>query len=57
MRPFPDLELHAAKRYTVVDTEGHPDRLWTTVLYEDGTEATPANPNPEREIDPTIFRA
>jgi len=30
---FPDLELHAAKRYTLVDTEGYPDRFWTTVLY------------------------
>ncbi|KAL3823120.1 hypothetical protein ACHAXA_006450 [Cyclostephanos tholiformis] len=54
---FPDVELHAAKRYTVVDAKGHPDRLWTTVLYEDDTEATPADPNPEQEIDPAIFRA
>ena len=54
---FPDVELHAAKRYTVVDAEGHPDRIWTTVLHEDGTEATPADPNSEREIDPAIFRA
>ena len=54
---FPNLELHAARRFTVVDAEGHPDRVWTTVLQSDGTEATPANPNPEQEIDPSIFRA
>ena len=54
---FPDVELHAAKRYTVVDAEGHPDRIWMTVLHEDGTKATPADPNPEREIDLAIFRA
>jgi hypothetical protein len=54
---FPNLELHAAKKYTVVDAEGHPDHLWTTVLYKDGTEAMPADPQPEREIDPAIFRA
>jgi hypothetical protein len=53
---FPDLELHAAKRYTVIDTEGHPDCLWMTVLYEDGTELMPADPNnPEQEIDLAIF--
>lgn len=54
---FPNLELHAARRFTVVDAEGHPDRVWTTVLQSDGAEATPANPNPEQEIDPSIFRA
>ncbi len=49
---FPNLELHAARRFTVVDAEGHPD-----VLQSDGTEATQANPNPEQEIDPSIFPA
>jgi hypothetical protein len=54
---FPNLELHAARRFTVVDAEGHPDRVWTTVLQSDSTEATPADPNAEQEIDPSIFRA
>lgn len=54
---FPNLELYAARRFTVVDAEGHPDRIWTTVLQADGTEATPANADPEQEIDPSILRA
>jgi hypothetical protein len=54
---FPNLKLHAARRFTIVDAEGHPDRVWTTVLQSDGTEETPANPNPEQEIDPSIFQA
>jgi hypothetical protein len=41
---FPDLELHTARKFTVVDKDGHPDRIWTTVLQADGTKATPVDP-------------
>ncbi len=54
---FPNLELHDASRFTIVDAEGHPDRVYTTILQADGTEATPADPEAEREIDPSIFNA
>ena len=50
---FPDLELHAARKFA----EGHPDCVWTTILQADGTEATPVDPSKEREIDPSIFNA
>ena len=36
---FPDLELHAAKKLTVVTHEGHGDRIWSTPLQADGTPA------------------
>ncbi len=52
---FPDRELHAARKFTIVDAEGHPDRVWTTILQADGTEATPVDPSEEREIHPLIF--
>jgi hypothetical protein len=29
---FPNLDLYAARKFTVVDAEWHNDRLWTTVL-------------------------
>jgi len=54
---FPNLELFAARKFTIVDAEGHPDRVWTTILQADGTEATPADPEAEQEIDPSIFNA
>ena len=54
---FPNLELFAARRFTVVDAEGHPDRVYTTILQADGTDATPVAPEAEREIDPSIFNA
>ena len=54
---FPNLDLHSARRFTVVDAEGHPDRVYTTILQADGTEATPVEPDAEREIDPSIFNA
>ena len=54
---FPNLELHAARRFTVVDAEGHSDRVYTTILQADGTEVTPADPEAEREINPSIFNA
>jgi hypothetical protein len=54
---FPNLELHAVRKFTVVDAEGHPDRVWTTVLQADGNEATPVDPFKEQEIDPSIFNA
>ncbi len=54
---FPDLELHAARKFTVVEAEGHPDHVWTTVLQADGTEATPVDPFAKREINPPIFNA
>jgi hypothetical protein len=54
---FPNLELYAARRFTVVDAEGHPDRVYTTILQADGTEVTPVAPEAEREIDPSIFNA
>ena len=54
---FPDRELHAARKFTIIDAEGHPDRVWTTILQADGTEATPVDPSEEREIDPSIFNA
>ncbi len=52
---FPDLELHAARKFTVVDAEGHPNRVWTTVLQADGTKATRVDPFKEQEINPLIF--
>jgi hypothetical protein len=54
---FPNLDLHSARRFTVVNAEGHPDRVYTTILQGDGTEATPVEPDAEREIDPSIFNA
>ena len=36
---FPDLELHAAKKLTVVMHEGHGDRIWRTPLQANGTPA------------------
>ncbi len=54
---FPSLNVHAARKFTIIDTEGHPDHVWMTVLQEDGTEVTPVNPSPEQEIDLSIFNA
>ena len=37
---FPDLELHTAKRFTVVTQEGQGDHcIWNTPLQVDGTPA------------------
>jgi hypothetical protein len=47
---FPNLDLHSARRFTVVDAEGHPNRVYTTIT-------TPVEPDAEREIDPSIFNA
>jgi hypothetical protein len=52
---FPNLNLYAARKFTVVDAEGHPDRVWRTVLQADSTEATQADPFAAREINPSIF--
>ena len=52
---FPDLEIYAARKFTIVDAEGHPDRVWTTVLQADGTKAKPVATMKEQEIDPSIF--
>ena len=37
---FPDLKLYAARKFTIVNTEGYPDCIWMTVLQVDGTKAT-----------------
>jgi hypothetical protein len=54
---FPDFELHTARKFTIVNAEGHPDRVWTTALQADGNKAMPVDPFEEREIDPSIFNA
>ncbi len=36
---FPDLELYAAQRFTIVGQEGHADCFWEMPLQADGTPA------------------
>ena len=48
---FPDLELHAAKKLTVVTHEGHGDRIWSTPLQADGTPAPAVMDDEGREIN------
>ena len=47
---FPNLELHAAKKFTVVTQEGHGDRIWSTPLQADGTPAPAVTDDGGREI-------
>jgi hypothetical protein len=54
---FPDLELHAAKRFTVVTHEGHSDRIWSTPLQADGTLAPTVMEDEGREINADVFNA
>jgi hypothetical protein len=52
---FSDLELHAAKRFTVVMHEGHGDRIWSTPLQSDGTLAPTVMEDEDREINADVF--
>ena len=36
---FPNLDLHAVRKFTAIDSERLPDCVWTTVLQADGTKA------------------
>ena len=47
---FPNLELHAAKKFPVVTQEGHGDRIWNTPLQADGTPAPAVTDDGRREI-------
>ena len=53
---FPDLELHAAKKLTVVTHEGHGDRIWSTPLQADGTPAPAVMDDEGREINADVFK-
>ena len=52
---FPDLELYAARRFTVVEQEGHADRLWEMPLQADGTPAPAVTDDEGRVIKKNIF--
>jgi hypothetical protein len=52
---FPNLELHAAKRFTVVTHKGHAYRVWDTPLQADGTAAPDVPANEGQEINTNIF--
>jgi hypothetical protein len=52
---FPDLGLHAAKRFTVVTHDGHANRVWDTPLQADGTAAPAIPANEGQEINTNIF--
>ena len=52
---FPDLELYAARRFTVVEQEGHADRLWEMPLQANGTPAPAIMDNEGRVINENIF--
>lgn len=54
---FPNLELHAAKKFTVVTQEGHGDRIWSTPLQADGTPAPAVTDDGGREINADVFNA
>ena len=54
---FPDLELHAAKKFTVVTHEGHGDRIWSTPLQADGAPAPAVTDDEGREINADVFNA
>ena len=54
---FPDLELHAAKKLTVVTHEGHGDRIWSTPLHADGTPALAVTDDEGQEINADVFNA
>ena len=52
---FPDLELYAARKFTVVEQEGHADRLWETPLQADGTPAAAVTDDEGVAINENIF--
>ena len=54
---FPDLELHAAKRFTIVPQEGHGNNIWNMPLQPDGTPAPAVMDNEGQEINSQIFNA
>jgi hypothetical protein len=54
---FPNLELHSAKRFTIVTHEGHGDRIWSTPLQTDGTPAPAVTDNEGQEINADVFNA
>jgi hypothetical protein len=54
---FPGLELHAAKKLTVVTHEGHSDCIWSTPLEADGTPAPAVTDDEGQEINSDVFNA
>jgi hypothetical protein len=46
---FPDLELHAVRKKTVITSEGFAYHFWMTILLADGTDAAPAPVDEETE--------
>ncbi len=52
---FPDLELYAARRFTVIEQEGHADRLWETPLQANGTPAPAVTDDEGQVINENIF--
>jgi hypothetical protein len=52
---FPNLDLLAARKLTIVNSEGLPDCIWMAVLQADLSKVTPVDPFTEQEINPSIF--
>ncbi len=52
---FPDIELYAARRFTIVEQEGHADRIWDMPLQVNGTPAAAIMDNEGQIINENIF--
>ena len=52
---FPDLELHAAKKFTIETHKGHGDHIWNMPLQADGNHSPAITDDEGQEMNANVF--